>query len=252
MFYEISLFRTIGPNPVVNEDARRIVVLRCCFSVPASCLIRWMRKIFFFRLVLLAILPLAAIVADPPVTRIDYRFISKDLVPGSFEASTRKMWRAGDSFLRLEEEPDPAQHIHGVIISNAPHSWLWNRYENTARHVVDPGPTFDVIVSVFPWVTSPELRKLQMGREVAFFEEHKAKRISDAVLDGVAVTVHLLNLDGYKVTLFARKDNGKPFQFVLDDPKEPYIMRYETFEEGLPFDRKLFELPANVRVIEAK
>src|SRR5262245_42772936 len=101
--------------------------------------------------VLLGVLPLAAISADPSVTHIDYRFISKDLVPGSFEASTRRMWRAGNAFLRIEEEPDPALHIHGVMISNAPHTWLWNRYENTASHVLDPGPTFNVIVSVFPW-----------------------------------------------------------------------------------------------------
>jgi hypothetical protein len=209
-----------------------------------------MRNMSIAKLLLVTMLPLASMAADPPVTHIDYRFISKDLVPGSFEASTRRMWRAGDSFLRIEEQPDPAQGIHGVMISNAPHSWLWNRYGNTAHHIVDPGPTFNVIVPVFPWVTSPELKKLEMGREAAFFKKHTAKRASDAVLDGVPVTAALLTLDGYKVTMFTRKDTGKPMQFVLDDPKGTYTMRYETFEEGLPFDRKLFELPANVKVVE--
>jgi hypothetical protein len=51
-----------------------------------------MRSVFLTVLVLLA---LTEVAADPVVTRIDFRFISKDAAPGSFQASTRKMWRAG-------------------------------------------------------------------------------------------------------------------------------------------------------------
>lgn len=203
-------------------------------------------------LLTLALLPALVTAAEPTVTHIDYRFISKQLVARSFEASVRRMWRAGDSYLRVEEPPDPSQNIHGVLISNAPHSWLWNRYGNTARHVIDPGPTFDVIVPVFPWVTSQELQKLQMGRELDYFRENKASRLPDDSVEGIAVSAQRLAFDGYTVTLFTRKSNGMPYQLVLSDPKEPYTVRYEVFEEGLPFDRTLFVLPPDVKVVESE
>jgi hypothetical protein len=208
-----------------------------------------MRSVFLTVLVLLA---LTAVAADPVVTRIDFRFISKDAAPGSFQASTRKMWRAGDTYMRVEEEPDPKNHIDGVTITHEPDSWLWNRYNNVARHIVDTGPTFNVSAPVFPGSKSEELEKLQMGRELAFFHAHRAQHLPDQRVDGVALSVQSLTLDGYQVKLLVRKDDGNPWQLELATPKESEVIRYDAFQEGLPFDRQLFELPARVKVIEAK
>ena len=80
-------------------------------------------------LILIGLLPFAAVAADPTMTRIDFRFIGTDVVPGTFAASSRTAWIAGNCCVRVEEAPDPAHKIHGVIINSEPDAafnGLWN------------------------------------------------------------------------------------------------------------------------------
>ena len=76
--------------------------------------------------------------ADGSMVYIEYRFIAPNIQPGSFEASVRKLWRYTDSYARVEEVPNPQIGIHGLIIANAPNSYLINRYTKVAQYVVDP------------------------------------------------------------------------------------------------------------------
>ncbi len=202
-----------------------------------------MRTIIF---IVIGLLPLAAAAADTSMTRIEYRFVGKEIVPGTFSASSHTVWIAGNCCIRVEEAPDPIQHIHGVIITREPDSW----HDNTARHFVDPGPTFNVTAPVFA-LMSKELDKL-MGGELIFFRQHLPKSLPDRRVDGVDVSVQSIDVDGRQVELLVRTDNGKPFQLTLSGPQAPPSVRYEAFVSGLPFDRTLFALPAGVRVVEEK
>src|SRR4249920_3685354 len=127
---------------------------------------------------LIALLAPAANAADRSADRsmvyIEYRFIAVNIKPGSFEASVRKLWRYKDSYARVEEAPNPQTGIHGLLIANAPNSYLINRNTKVARHVVDPGPTYNVVIPVFPSERDGKLKGLQMGRELAFFKANGA------------------------------------------------------------------------------
>lgn len=65
-----------------------------------------------------------------------------------------------------------------LLITNAPNSYLINRYTNVARHVVDPGPTYNVVIPVFPSERDGKLQGLQMGRELAFFRADGSVSVS--------------------------------------------------------------------------
>src|SRR5262245_3469172 len=121
--------------------------------------------------------------ADRSMVYIEYRFIAVNIKPGSFEGSVRKMWRYKDSYARLEEAPNPQTGIHGLLITNAPNSYLINRYTKVARHVVDPGSTYNVVIPVFPSERDGKLKGLQMGRELAFFQASGAVVFPDEPVD---------------------------------------------------------------------
>jgi hypothetical protein len=78
----------------------------------------------------------------PSVIKIVSRFISPQIPPDSFAAKPKAVYIAGDSYARVEEEPDAARGIHGLIIISEPDSWMINLLDHSGRHMVDPGPTF--------------------------------------------------------------------------------------------------------------
>src|SRR5262245_21903422 len=144
-------------------------------------------RIFWLLTLLIALLAPAVHAADGSADRsmvyIEYRFIAVNIKPNSFEASVRKLWRYTDSYARLEEAPNPQTGIHGLLIANAPNSYLINRYTKVARHVVDRGPTYNVIIPVFPSEREGKLKQLQMGRELAFFRASGAVVFPDEPVD---------------------------------------------------------------------
>ncbi len=183
---------------------------------------------------------------------IEYRFVAPTIEPGSFEASTRKVWRSGDRYLRIEEAPDPKQGIHGVMIVNEPDSWLWNRLNNVARHIVDPGPTFIVRFPIFLAESLKKLQGLELGRERDFFSAHGATVIPDQILDGVECTVQSLQVDDSTLVLYLRKSDGSPFQLSINNPRNSHAVRFERYEVRSQFEPSLFAAPEGARIIEAK
>ena len=97
---------------------------------------------------LLSICVLAgAIFAEEPpkrMTKMEVVLHSPDAPTGSFAAKPRVFYRAGNRYCRVEETPDPDQGIHGLMIINEPDWWMVNLFSKTARHGVDPGPTFQL------------------------------------------------------------------------------------------------------------
>src|SRR5438045_7621317 len=62
----------------------------------------------------------------PKVIKIVSRFISSEIPPNSFAAKPKTIYIAGDSYSRVEEEPDREHGIHGLIIVSEPDSWMIN------------------------------------------------------------------------------------------------------------------------------
>jgi hypothetical protein len=189
--------------------------------------------------------------ADRSMVYIEYRFIAVNIKPGSFEGSVRKLWRYGDSYARLEEAPNPQTGIHGLLITKAPNSYLINRYTKVARHVVDPGPTYNVVIPVFPSERDGKLKGLQMGRELAFFQANGAVPLPDEPIDTAMCSVLRAKVEESEIKLFLDKDSKQPRQVWIRNSRSEYAVRYVRYRTDLPLDLSLFSVPKDVQVTRA-
>jgi hypothetical protein len=205
-------------------------------------------KIFLRLALLIAVLAPAANAADRSMVYIEYRFIAVNIKPGSFEASVRKLWRYTDSYARLEEVPNPQTGIHGLLITNAPNSYLINRYTKVARHVVDPGPTYNVVIPVFPSEREGKLKRLQMGRELAFFRANGAVPAPNEPVDTAMCSVLRAKVEDSEIKLFLDKESQQPRQVSIRNPRSEYAVRYVRYRTDLPVDLSLFAVPKDVQV----
>jgi hypothetical protein len=200
---------------------------------------------------LIALLAPAANAADRSMVYIEYRFIAVNIKPGSFEASVRKLWRYKDSYARVEEAPNPQTGIHGLLIANAPNSYLINRNTKVARHVVDPGPTYNVVIPVFPSERDGKLKGLQMGRELAFFKANGAVALPDEPIDIAMCSVLRARVEDSEIKLFLDRDSKQPRQVSIRNPRSEYAVRYVRYLTDLPVDLSLFSVPKDVQVTRA-
>jgi hypothetical protein len=181
---------------------------------------------------------------------IEFRPVSPNIKPGSFEASVRKLWRSGDRYLRIEEALDPQRRIHGVIIVNEPDSWMWNRSDNTALHIVDRGPTFIAHYPIFQGENS--LQALEFGKEKEFFAAHSSTPLPDQTIDDTEYAVQSLRHDDSTLMLYLQKSNGNPFAVAISNSRRAYSIRFEKYDAHVQFDSSLFTPPAGANVTEAK
>lgn len=116
---------------------------------------------------------------QPPkmMTRVEVTLHSPDVPEGSFAAQPKVFYRAGDRYCRIEEATDTEHGLHLLMIVNEPDYWTVNLLAKTAQHSVDPGPTFNCHLPIFAYGNpkslddeTKEIRKLEFGRELEFFE----------------------------------------------------------------------------------
>src|SRR5262249_25530054 len=173
--------------------------------------------------------------ADRSMVYIEYRFIAANIKPGSFEGSVRKMWRYKDS----------------LLITNSPNSYLINRSTKVARHVVDPGSTYNVVIPVFPSERDGKLKGLQMGRELAFFQANGAVVFPDEPVDTSMCSVLRAKIEDSEIKLFLDKDSKQPRQVWIRNPRSEYAVRYLRYQTDLPVELSLFAVPKHVQVTGA-
>src|ERR1700720_1001379 len=99
-------------------------------------------SLFTFILAVTCICALTVAADELRMTKIVFRSMNPDTAPDSFGAQPKTLYRAGNKYLRIEEAPDPARGIHNLRIAREPDAWAINLLDNTARHIIDPGPTF--------------------------------------------------------------------------------------------------------------
>jgi hypothetical protein len=73
-----------------------------------------------------------------------------DIAADSFSAKPKTFWRASNLYCRIDEEPDPERGIHGRMVINEPDAWLVNLADNSAKHLLDRGPTFNFRLHIRP------------------------------------------------------------------------------------------------------
>ena len=193
------------------------------------------------------------------MTKMVVRNISPTIAPNSLiGAKPTAIYRAVEKYLRIEEQSDPAQK--NLIITREPESWMINLADKTAKHIVDPGPTFDARLFIFwlpkqPGEPDPDdgFRGLEFGNEALFFRQHDARDLGLRKVDGKECKALVVKTNTREVTLLLDPETQKPVQIEsTKDGKPDFAYRYISYETDLPFDPSLFEPPPGLKITEAK
>jgi hypothetical protein len=197
--------------------------------------------------------------APTTMTKMMVKLESPEIPKDSFAAQAKRMFRAGSRYCRTEENPDLEHGIHGLLIINEPDSWLINRLNKTAQHMVDPGPTYNCRMPVFvngEDIKSAEdlkrsLMQLEFGRELEFFKPKSDAPNPGPVLLGKKTMAYALPVGDAQLFLFTSGIPEVPVALIRQTEKTREIFWYGEYEQ-VPFDAKLFMKPDGVKIAEAR
>lgn len=192
--------------------------------------------------------------AEPPMTKIVARMIVLGLAGDSISAKPKTIYRAGENYARVEEEPDAAGSSQQLIVTNEPDSWMINLTDKTARHLVDAGPKFVTHAPIF-WSSNgqPEhdFEELEFGTELKFFGEGRGRDLKPRVVDGQKYKTVSIKTELHEAILLLDRKTGKPFQIdLIKFGRLVSSVRYVSYQTNLPFDASLFQPPADVKVTD--
>lgn len=204
------------------------------------------------------ILPLGAFCADDVPTKMIHVIVQMsgtDIPEGSFAGKPKTIWRASHSFCRSDEEPDPEQGLHLSIIMNEPDSWLVDLANNRAKHMVDPGPTFNCRLPIFAFdmaMVKGKIGELEYGHELEFFQKNGAKQVDGPQLQSFKANYYELVVDGMLLKLVERVDIHVPILIGLVQGEKITQVRYLLWDDQVPFKADLFAKPTGVSMEEVK
>jgi hypothetical protein len=190
---------------------------------------------------------------DPPkqMTKIVAQLQGPEIPADSFVAKPKTMYRVGSRYCRMEEEPDTKNGIHGLLIVSEPDYWMANLITKTARHGVDPGPSFNCHMPMFADDPDKEAAGLEFGLEMEFFKAKGATPHEGGVLQGKKTTHYQVEIGSSKLALFTYGTPERPLAVgrVRGDKGEIY---WFSGYGQVPFDAKLFVKPEGMKIEETK
>ena len=197
---------------------------------------------------------------EPPkmMTKVQVTLHSPDVQDGSFAAKSKIYYRASDRFCRIEESADPESGLHNLMIINEPDYWTVNLVAKTAQHGIDPGPTFNCHLPIFAYGSpqsldeeTREIRGLEFGPEMEFFERKGAVPEPGPVLFKRETTTYKVQVGTAELTLFLAKSSKLPIAVSLKRGDKNDIFLYSQYAR-MEFDPKLFAKPADVKIEDSK
>ena len=133
-----------------------------------------------------------------------------------------------------------------------------NRLTKVARHIVDPGPTFNCRMPIFSNVEEIKSaaqdakeppKQLEFGRELEYFRSVSSAPNPGPVLRGKSTMVYAIQAGDSQLFLFTGGDPEAPVAVVRKNDKMRDIFWYGEYAQ-LPFDPKLFAKPDGVKIEE--
>ena len=215
-----------------------------------------MRKVWFTAAAIL-IFPFGRFSADERPSKMIHviaQMSGTDIPAGAFAGKPKTMWRASNNYCRIDEEPDPQQGLHLRTIMNEPDAWLVDLASNRAKHMVDPGPTFNCRMPIFAFdmaMAKGKIGELEFGHELEFFQKNGAIEVSGPKLEFKAAYFEL-ELNGMILELVERVDIHAPILIALLQGDKTTQVRYLLWEDQVPFKIDLFSKPTGVTMEEAK
>jgi hypothetical protein len=200
------------------------------------------------------------IAQQPPkiMTRLQVQIQSPEVPADSFAAKPKIIYRAGTQYCRVEEQPDPSNGIHGLMIINEPDAWMVNLATGSAQHIVDPGPSFNCRLPIFsdlvanlPEAESKEILGLEFAQEYEFFKARGATPQPGGVQQGQQTTAYMLKFGESTFALFTYGTPERPLAVAWKRGEKHEIFWYSEYEQ-MKFEPKLFSKPEKVKIVEAK
>ncbi len=188
------------------------------------------------------------------MTHLSAQMSGPDIPPDSFAAKPKIIWRAANQYCRVDEEPDPEHGIHGRIIINEPDVWMVNLADNTARHFVDQGPTFNCKLPVFAFdqdALKTKIGELEFGHEVEFFQKNGAKRVEGPKLS-FETNYYELTIEDSLLKLVEIPNIHAPLRVGLTRGDKTYVVKYLLWDDHVPFKADVFAKPSGVKIEDAK
>jgi hypothetical protein len=179
--------------------------------------------------------------------RVEVVLEGPDVPAGSFATKPKVMYRAGSRYCRIEEAPDAERGIHGLAIVNEPDYWMVNLMDKTAQHAVDPGPTFNCHLPIFPDAD----KNLEFGLEPEYFKNKGASRQEGSVLQGKQTTLYKVNIGDAILAMFTYGSPERPMAVSRVHGEKGEIFWFRGWGD-LPFDAKLFAKPEDVKILNQK
>jgi hypothetical protein len=213
-----------------------------------------MKSVVLVVVTLIATVQLLAECKTEKMVRIVVRDISGEITPDSFKRKPRAIFRVGTKMGRIEEAPDPARGLHGLLIVNEPDAWLVNQVAKSGKHMLDPGPTFVFRAPVFWAPGMPEwLKDLEFGCELAFMQSRQRGPVVLRELGGAPVREYQATEGSHKLIVLVGRDDKKPRTISLfEEGKLTRALQYDSYEEGLAIDVNLFRPPKWVTIDKVK
>lgn len=166
----------------------------------------------------------------------------------------KTLYRAGKTYLRLEEDPESEQDMHRLIVTSEPDTWVINLADKTGTHVVDEGPEFVTALPIFWRVDGkPEedFASLEFGYELEYFRNGRAREIGQRKLDGKNYKALSLKTGDHEVILYLEPKHSRPYRIdLIKYGRLTSAVRYDSYEMNLPFNKALFTPPEDVKMSE--
>jgi hypothetical protein len=182
--------------------------------------------------------------------------VTVDVTPGipsaSFAAQPKGLYRIGSDKVGMEEAPDPANGIHGLIVAAEPNIWMVNLYDNTGKHIVDPGPSFLAKAPVFGMSgLSSKLLGLEFGCEADFIAANAPAPVRSEQIGNSRFDVYRVDEGPDAVEILEQSGTSTPaFARYYHQGKLAAVLRYDLYATGLANDPDLFVPPSGVHYTE--
>ncbi len=191
------------------------------------------------------------------VTKIVIHVTAPEMQPDSFAAKPKTVWRMGRKCGRIQEEPDKATGMHGLMICNEPHAWMINLQDKSGRHIVDRDPAGEfhvpIVISGNPPQPVKPLESFELGEEFKYLKAKGVKATGSASVAGQNCDRYEVEVADFRVILFSAAGTEVPRRVeVFKDGKRFEEIHYDAYETKIPPDMSLFEPPKGISIVEVR
>lgn len=144
------------------------------------------------------------------------------------------------------------------MIINEPDAWMVNLATNSAKHIVDPGPTLNCRMPILadrlrdlPEAEGKQVASLEFGEEMEFFKSRGVTPQKGMVLQTKQTTLYKLQFGDSVVALFTYGTPEIPLAVAWSRGEKHEIFWYSGYGV-IDFDPKLFAKPEHVKIEEMK